>query len=98
MTRGGHIVGVLRVNTDLRRAVGAAGSEVTLGELASRNFTIVREDAAMFDVIVRMRRKSASMALVLPVGNSEHPRRILGVITSEHIADNVAASISLYPV
>ena len=33
-TRQGRITGVLRVNIDLRRAVGAAGSEVTLGELA----------------------------------------------------------------
>ncbi len=34
VTRRNHMAGVLRVNTDLRRAVGAAGAEVTLGELA----------------------------------------------------------------
>ncbi len=98
VTRQGHIVGVLRVNIDLRRAVGAAGADVTLGELARRDYTFVREDSATFDVIVRMRRKSASMALVLPAGTPTDKRQILGVITKEHIADNVAGSISLYPV
>ncbi len=44
VTRQRPVVGVLRVNIDLRRAVGAAGAEVTLGELARRNFTVVREN------------------------------------------------------
>lgn len=97
VTRRGHIVGVLRVNIDLRRAAGGLASEATLGELARRNFTVVREDAATFDVIVRMRRKRASMALVIPAGRARSERRILGVISKEHIADNVASSIGLYP-
>jgi CIC family chloride channel protein len=97
ITRRDRVVGVLRVNTDLRRAVGAGGAEVTLGELARRNFTVVREDAAVFDVIRRMRRKHASMALVIPRAGYAAAGRILGVITNEHIADSVASNISLYP-
>ncbi len=96
VTRGGRIAGVLRVNIDLRRAVGAAGADVTLGELARRDFTVVREDAATFDVIARMRRKRATMALVIPRAGYPEPAHILGVITKEHIADNVADSIALY--
>jgi CIC family chloride channel protein len=97
VTRHGHVVGVLRVNVDLRRAVGASGPEVTLGELARRNFTVVREDAATFDVITRMRRKNATMALVIPHAGYAEADRILGVITKEQIADSVASSIGLYP-
>jgi CIC family chloride channel protein len=97
VTRRNRVAGVLRVNIDLRRAVGAAGSEVTLGELAHRNFTVVREDAAVFDVIARMRRKDAAMALVIPRAGYPAAGAILGVITKEHIADSVASSIGLYP-
>ncbi|HEY6434511.1 MAG TPA: chloride channel protein [Acetobacteraceae bacterium] len=97
VTRGGGIVGVIRVDTDLRRAVGAAGAEVTLGELARRNFTVVRETAPTFDVIARMRRKNAMMALVIPQAGYIEAGRILGVVTREQIADSVASSIGLYP-
>lgn len=97
VSRRNRVFGVLRVNVDLRRAVGAAGAEVTLGELAHRNFTVVREDAAVFDVITRMRRKDATMALVIPRAAHVEADRILGVITKEHIADSIASSIGLYP-
>ena len=97
VTRRNRVVGVLRINTDLRRAVGAAGAEVTLGELARRNFTVVREDAAVFDVITRMRRKGVATALVVARAGDSEAGRILGVITKEHVADSVANSIGLYP-
>ncbi len=96
VTRRNRIAGVLRVNIDLRRAVGASGADVTLGELARRNFTVVREDAATFDVIARMRRKGAATALVIPRAGYPEASQILGVITKEHIADTVASSIGLY--
>lgn len=95
--RRNRVVGVLRVNVDLRRAVGAAGAEVRLGELARRNFTVVREDAAMFDVIARMQRKGAAIALVIPRIGYPQAGRVLGVITKDLIADSVANSIGLYP-
>ncbi|MFO1127810.1 MAG: chloride channel protein [Rhodospirillales bacterium] len=97
VTRRDRVTGVLRVNADLRRAVGAAGAEVTLGELARGTFTVVRENTAVFDVITRMRRKGAAMALVIPRTGYLHTARIMGVITKEHIADSVASGIGLYP-
>jgi len=96
VTRDGHVHGVLRVNIDLRRAVGAADSEVTLGELAQPGFAVVRENAVTFDVIMRMRRQKASVALVIPVAAPGESSRILGVITREHIADSVAEIIDLF--
>ena len=97
VTRDARIAGVLRVNTDMRRAVGAAGADVTLGELASSDFTVVREDLAVFDVITRMRRRNTPTVLVIPHAQSSEPNKVLGVITKEHIADSVASSIGLYP-
>jgi CIC family chloride channel protein len=94
---GERILGVLRVNTALRNATEAVASDVTLGDVAGRDFTIVREYDIMFDVIRRMWRRRAVMALV--VRNRGVPRAgdILGVISKEHIADSVAASIKIYP-
>lgn len=97
VTRHNRVAGVLRVNVDMRRTLGAVAAEVSLGELASHRFTIVRENAAMFDVIARMRRKGATMALVIPRVGSPASARILGVISKEHIADSVADSVGLYP-
>jgi CIC family chloride channel protein len=97
VTRGNLIVGVLRINTDLRRTVSAAGADVVMGTLARRNFTIVRQNAVMFDVISRFWRRQAVMGVV--VDGSGVPRRhnVVGVITKEHIADEVASSVSMYP-
>ncbi len=73
------------------------GSGVTLREIASRDFTIVREDDIVFDVIQRMSRKRATMALVLRGRGVARARNIAGVITKEHVADSVASTIETYP-
>jgi CIC family chloride channel protein len=94
---GGHIVGVIRVNTALRPASAGMQPGVTLREIASDKFTIVREDEVVFDVIRRIWRRKATMALV--TGGQGVPRAgdVLGVITKEHVADSVASSIEVYP-
>ncbi|HET7879778.1 MAG TPA: chloride channel protein [Acetobacteraceae bacterium] len=97
VTRNSAIVGVIRVNTDLRRTVSAAGNNVRMGDIAQRNFTIVREDAVMFDVIARLSRKRAVMAIVAPRRGRPRADNILGVISKEHIADAVAQSVRIYP-
>ena len=57
--RGRRIVGVLRVNTGAAaQASEGARSGVTLGDVASRNFTVVREDDIVFDVIQRIWRQA----------------------------------------
>jgi chloride channel protein, CIC family len=93
VTRGNHIAGVVRVNTVLRRGVEAAYSGVRLGDVAQRNFTIAREADIMFDVVQRMARHDAAMAVVVKGQGRGRPSEIIGVITKEHIADSVAASI-----
>ncbi len=95
VTRGNRIVGVLRVNTALRQALQEAPS-ATLGELASRKFTIVRDDDVIFDVIQRMWQKQAIMALVAHGRGVPRPGNVLGAITKEHVADCVASSVAVY--
>src|SRR5580658_5760379 len=90
VTEGNRIHGVLRVNTALRQASEGASSSVTLGTLASQRFTIVREDDIVFDVIRRIWRKQAVMALVVRGRGVPRPHDVAGVITKEHVADSVA--------
>ncbi len=95
-TRQGSILGALRVNTDLRRAIGAAGSDVRLGELVGNRFVTVPATAATFDVIAAMWRSGATMAVVVGPQPAQGHRQVLGIITKEHVADAVAASIRYY--
>jgi CIC family chloride channel protein len=92
-----HIVGVLRINMALRQASERSQSNVRLRDIASRDFTIVREDDIVSDVIRRMWRRGASMALVVRGHGVPRARDIAGVITKEHVADSVAGSVEVYP-
>jgi CIC family chloride channel protein len=94
VTRGEQIVGVLRVNADLPRD---GGGHVSMGTLAVRRFTIAPQNEALFDVIFRLWGHNAIMAVV--VKGTTRPRRenIVGVITKEQIADEVASSVRMYP-
>jgi len=97
ITEGNRIVGVLRVNTALRRAPESAQTGIRMREIASRDFTLVREDDIVFDVIQRMWRKRSLMALVLRGKGVPRPGSVAGVITKEHVADSVASSVRIYP-
>ena len=96
VTRGGHIAGVLRVNTSLRRGLEGAYTGVTLGEVASRRYIIAREDDIMFNTIGRMWRRNASMIVVVRGGGVPRVDDIVGLITKEHVADSVAESVRPY--
>jgi CIC family chloride channel protein len=96
VTRGDRVLGVLRVNTGLRRGLAGADTGVTLGDVASKNFTIVREGDIAFDVIERMYRRHAIMAVVLKAQGQPKPENVLGIITKEHVADSVANSVKVY--
>jgi chloride channel protein, CIC family len=101
VTRGNRIVGVVRINTGLRLGIADVEKGVTLGDVAQRNFTLVRDDEVAFDVISRMWRKKAVMALVVAHTGRRlrrpHAGDVIGVITKEHVADAVAGSIQFYP-
>ena len=93
VTRANHIVGVVRINTGLRRGIEAAFSGVTMGAVAQRNFTLARENDIVFDIVQRMARRNAAMAIVVKTGGRGKPTDVVGIISKEHIADFVADSI-----
>jgi CIC family chloride channel protein len=97
VTDDGHIYGVIRVNTGLRRGLERAHTGVSLRDVASRNFIVVGESATAFEVIRAMWRKSAIMAVVVHGRGMQRESDIAGVITKEHVADSVADSIKAYP-
>lgn len=69
------------------------------GEVASRNFIVVPEDTTAYEVIRRMWRRNAIMAVVVRGHGRGTPSGsdVAGVITKEHVADSVADSIKAYP-
>jgi chloride channel protein, CIC family len=97
VTEGERLIGAVRVNTGIRRGLEGADTGVKLGDVAPHNFTIVRADDIVYDVIERIWRKKADMALVVNKRGVPRPADVLGVITKEHVADSVASSISVYP-
>ncbi|HTO81616.1 MAG TPA: chloride channel protein [Methylomirabilota bacterium] len=97
VTDKGRLYGVIRVNTGLRRGLASAHTGIKLGDVANRNFTIVSEDDVAFDVIDRMWRKGAIMAVVIRGRGVPRGSDVAGIVTKEHVADSVADSIALYP-
>ena len=93
VTRGNHIAGVVRVNTSLRRGIEESYSGVCLGDVVQENFTIVRESDIMFDVVQRITRRDAVMAIVVKNGSRGRPADVVGIISKDQIADSVGASI-----
>jgi CIC family chloride channel protein len=97
VTRDEKIAGVLRVNTALRRGLEGAFTGLSLGDVASPNFTIARSEDIMFNVIGRMWRRKAIMAIVVEADERiPRTKNIAGLITKEHVADSVAESIKPY--
>ena len=97
VTENEHLYGVIRVNTGLRRGLESARTGVSLRDVASRNFTVVSEEVTAYEVIRRMWRKKAIMAVVVRGHGIPRASDVVGVITKEHVADSVADSIAVYP-
>jgi CIC family chloride channel protein len=95
VTRGGTVIGGLRVNTDLHRTLDLTVSEMRLGDLVQPRFIIVRETEVAFDVITTRWDRNAIMAIV--VRRDDGTERVLGVVTKDHVADTVASSVQIYP-
>jgi CIC family chloride channel protein len=97
VTDNDHLYGVIRVNTGLRRGLESARTGVSLRDVASRNFTVVGEEVTAYEVIRRMWRRKAIMAVVVRGKGIPRGSDVAGVITKEHVADSVADSIAVYP-
>jgi CIC family chloride channel protein len=96
VTRGDRIGGVLRVNTALRGGAEDAYKGLPLSDIAQTRFTIAREDDIVFDVVTRMAKHGAAMAVVTKARGRPRAADVVGIISKEHIADSVAESIRPY--
>jgi chloride channel protein, CIC family len=95
VTRGNHITGVVTVDT-LHRGLKEGFTGVTLRDVAHRNFIIAREDDVMFNVMMRMARRGASVAVTIKSRGQPYASHVVGIISKEHIADLVTESIRPY--
>jgi CIC family chloride channel protein len=69
----------------------------TLGEIARKDFILVSEDAALFDVMDLMNKHHASVALVTRTGGSASADNVRGLITHRQIADCVTQATDVCP-
>ncbi len=92
-----RIVGAIRVNRPLARLTLDAKPAAKLGDLVSGTFCVVRERDVFFNVIRRMWRKRADIAIVVHDRGGPRPDNVAGVITKELVADSVASSIVVLP-
>ncbi|WP_337997424.1 chloride channel protein [Oleispirillum naphthae] len=97
VTENNRILGAIRFNMALPHESAQRLPGLTMRDIATRKFTLVYEDDIAFDVIRRMWRKQAVMALVVRKHGTPQPDDLVGVITKEHVADSVANSVSVYP-
>ncbi len=95
---GDRIVGVQRINAQIRHGRDGNGmTGETLGAIARRNFTVARESDVLFEVIERMWRHGAAMAVIVtPAHRIPRSADVVGVISKEHIADSVAETVRTY--
>jgi chloride channel protein, CIC family len=57
---------------------------------------LARETDVMFDVVRRMARRDAAMAVVTTANGRWHPSQIAGIISKEHVADSVAETVKSF--
>ena len=71
-------------------------SDVTLGDLAERNYITVSDKSPLFEIVGRMRAEGATTAIVVPTGKALTGVNVVGVITREQIADVIEQSLVSY--
>lgn len=95
--RKARIYRVFRVNTGLKRGLEGAHARVSLGNVASRDFTIAGENAVAFDGIEKISKKRALITVVVRGHGMPGAQAVVGVIAKEHVADSLASSLKIYP-
>jgi chloride channel protein, CIC family len=96
VTRGDRIVGCLRVNMAFRAGVESAYAGVKLGDLAHRRFILAADDHVVFDILTRMARRQAVMAIITQDTRRPRAQHVVGVLSREHLGDSVIENIRQY--
>ena len=93
VTKDRRIAGCLRVNMALRPGVEGAYTGVKLGDVAHRNFVLAGEEDIVFDIVTRMARRRAVMAIIASGARRPRAEHVVGVLSREHLGDSVIESI-----
>ena len=93
VTRGQRIAGAAASMPVCVAVLKLLIRESPMGDIAQRNFTLARENDIAFDIVQRMGRHDAAMAIVTKAGGKWRPGEIIGIISKEHVADSVVESI-----
>ncbi|MDA8051983.1 MAG: hypothetical protein M0002_18610 [Rhodospirillales bacterium] len=80
----------------VRRGFLGKESRQDLIELAHRHFITVRGNETVLTTIAAMSERRAEVAIVLAEEIAAGPPSVLGVITSEQLADAIAESAHIY--
>ena len=93
VTKDGRIIGCLRVNMALRPGVEGAYTGVKLGDVAHRKFILAGEEDIVFDIVTRMARRKAVMAIIATGARRPRAEQVVGVLSREHLGNSVVESI-----
>lgn len=80
----------------VRNAAAHGGQEMTLSEIADRNYITAPGDASLEEVMARMRAKGASVALVTRGRGAVSAPEVQGVITAARIVETLAETTEMY--
>jgi CIC family chloride channel protein len=69
---------------------------ITLGEIARKDYLLVAENATALQVLARMRSSQAFFALVVRNGESASAAEVEGLIMKERLTDSVAEATDLF--
>ncbi len=97
VSQNDRIIGAVRVNWPLARVSREAERTPALRDLVTGNFVVVRERDVCFNVIRRMWRRDAEIAIVVHDHGGPRPDNVAGVITKDIVADSVASSVVVFP-
>ena len=89
------VAGVL-MRQSLLNALSFGGDKRRVGEVLSNRFAVVPETATVIEVLSRMREQGAGVALVMGPGARGRIDDVRGVVTKEHIADEMLRIKELY--
>jgi CIC family chloride channel protein len=89
-----RIKGVLLSN-EVMTVIQRQGQDVMLADIADPAFAVVSQDATLYDVLVEMHRKSATVSLITR-GEQASADQVVGVLTKWRIADALLESVEFF--
>ena len=90
----GRIVGLAR-NEAVFEARDSSKGGISMAQILSKDYLLVGENTALFDLTAMMRASDSTVALVL-AGLDPTPDNVRGVITKEKIGDSMCEAVDMF--